>query len=42
MFWLNNPVFNQLDFNMKLSNINVNLIENDFQINLKDFPGKFY
>ena len=35
-FWLDNPKFNVLDFNIKLNDTNEKLIEQDFGIKRKD------
>jgi hypothetical protein len=32
-FWLKNPTFHSIDFNLKLTDINLRLIEDEFGIN---------
>ncbi len=42
IFWLKTPTVNQIDFGIKLSQTNIDLIETDFRFKLKDFPTKFF
>jgi hypothetical protein len=42
LFWLSTPSINQIDFRIKLSEINVKLIEADFGISLQDYSSKFF
>lgn len=42
VFWLKRPNISQIDFSIKLSTTNIDLIEQDFQINLTDHRDKFF
>jgi short-subunit dehydrogenase len=42
LFWLKTPTINQIDFGVKLSQTNIDIIESKFLIKLEDFPNKFF
>lgn len=42
MFWLSKPNISQIDFSVKLSDTNIELIEKDFNIKISDYRDEFF